>query len=119
MFCADNCNWLNPTEYEQDQQKHKINHFCNRYGKRVVHGRYHPKLIKVEDCNIDEYTLMWTSADGRLMSHKVIADSKKHALSLALSNSMINFALFDYLLSYDNINAQIQQFLWLKNGRIC
>lgn len=119
-FCPTNCHWLSLTEFEQDKQKtHRDDHWCNRHNKRLYHLDAHPSIYKCEECTMSEYTLMWTVDDGRMLQHTVIAEDKYHALSLALSNTMINIILFDYLLQFEKIDAQIQQFLWLRNGRIC
>jgi len=48
MFCPDNCPALSPTEGEQGHSKE--HHICSRYGRRVIHGDYHPKILKCKPC---------------------------------------------------------------------
>lgn len=118
-YCPPNCNWLVLTEFEQDKSGIKTPHWCNKYNKRVSHFDAHPNLYKLKECTMAKYTLMWTLESGCMMQHTVMAEDKNHALSLALSNSLINMILFDYLLNSKSIDAQVQQFLWLRDGRIC
>lgn len=48
-FCPDECRFLSP--WERFQSAHKM-HICRKYKKRVKHGRFHPKLIKLPECNL-------------------------------------------------------------------
>lgn len=68
---------------------------------------------------MDNYTLMWTHSAGFMMNHTEYAESKEHAFEKALCNSLVNFYLFEYLLDLKGKDKQMQQFLWLKNGKIC
>jgi len=83
-----------------------------------IHIDMRPLLYCANGCNIAKYTLIWTHFTGIEKRHVEFAESKEHAFSLAVSNAGVNFQLFDYLLTYSNINTQIQQFLWLRKGKI-
>jgi len=48
-YCRKNCRYLKPTE--EKQTKEKESHICENHGKRVYHGPYHPKLIKLDECS--------------------------------------------------------------------
>jgi len=48
VFCKENCEYLNPTEYEQT--KNKEHHICSKYNKRVWHIKYHPLLVRIKGC---------------------------------------------------------------------
>lgn len=52
-FCYENCKNLDPTEEEQRKTGMRNNpfHYCNKYKIRVMHGGYHPNLIKLGKCN--------------------------------------------------------------------
>ena len=52
-FC-DNCSFLNITEEEQNKQKNKDRHICNRYKKVLLHNGYHPQLPVLNECDYNE-----------------------------------------------------------------
>lgn len=52
-FC-ENCSFLNITEEEQNKQKNKDKHICNRYKKVLLHNGYHPKLPVLTECDYNE-----------------------------------------------------------------
>lgn len=52
-FC-DNCSFLNITEEEQNKQKNKDRHICNRYKKVLLHNGYHPQLPVLTECDYNE-----------------------------------------------------------------
>lgn len=47
-FCPHKCPNLKPTEAEQSRQKE--GHTCQKYGKRVRHMGYHPRLVRLDEC---------------------------------------------------------------------
>ena len=49
-FCPDDCNYLSITEREQVGDKQYENHKCTKYNKHVLHLQYHPKLLKLDEC---------------------------------------------------------------------
>ena len=55
-LCLQNCPYLSLTEYEQnkmyEEEKIKPPHICKLYNKQVTHGKYHPNLIRLEECNL-------------------------------------------------------------------
>jgi hypothetical protein len=50
-FCARLCEFLSPTEAEQNGMKGKPQHMCTKYNEVVHHGIYHPELIRLEECD--------------------------------------------------------------------
>jgi hypothetical protein len=68
----------------------------------------------------NNYTLTWTSTDNQLMECTVQATCKEHALSKALSDSIYNIFLFDYLSQFkmEALEKQTTYFMWKINGRI-
>ena len=48
-FCRANCKWLRPTEKEQGSNKPI--HICYKYNRQVTHQGFHPKLVKLEECD--------------------------------------------------------------------
>jgi len=75
---------------------------------------------KINEWREDSYTMVWTSADNQLMECTKQATSKEHALSKALSDSIYNIFLFDYLSQFkmESLDKQIAHFMWKVNGRI-
>jgi len=59
-FCDPKCEFLNPTEADQDKMKFKGPHMCNKYLKEVRHRQFHPELIKLDEClgSDEEYKCM-------------------------------------------------------------
>lgn len=52
-FCYDKCSFLNPNEEEQNKMgNHKIPHFCKKYDKQVKHSGHHPKLVRLDECDV-------------------------------------------------------------------
>jgi hypothetical protein len=51
-FCCPDCEFLSITEMEQNNIKdgNKESHICKKYNKRLVHGIYHPELVKLDEC---------------------------------------------------------------------
>lgn len=49
-FCND-CDYLLPTEKQQDISGVKGYHRCLLFKKIVKHGRYHPNLPKLKECS--------------------------------------------------------------------
>ena len=49
-FCPPECQWLSPTETEQDAQKFKAPHYCGKYGRQLVHGNQHPNIYRATCC---------------------------------------------------------------------
>jgi hypothetical protein len=59
MFCPANCKYLSETEQQQDARwyegiRGKRSHICNKFKDRVFHGVYHPKLIRLKRCRMEE-----------------------------------------------------------------
>lgn len=54
-LCPDYCPAISPRE--QDQTKEKEPHKCLRDGARLLHGRYHPRLMRTERC--DNWLRRW------------------------------------------------------------
>ena len=48
-FCPINCRYLSPWEQYQSQQKES--HICGKYNKAVIHGKFHPNLLMLAECN--------------------------------------------------------------------
>jgi hypothetical protein len=47
--------FLSITEEEQSKEKRRNeNHICLKYGKRVLHGKSHPELPRLEECLREE-----------------------------------------------------------------
>jgi hypothetical protein len=52
-FCYDDCTFLSITEKEQNKMgRHKPPHLCTKYNKQVKHGAFHPKLMKLNECDM-------------------------------------------------------------------
>ncbi len=49
-FCPVECEFLFPKEYEQSKNIGKASHICTKYNKRVIHGGYHPNILKCDEC---------------------------------------------------------------------
>jgi hypothetical protein len=49
VFCGTNCKFLRPKEYEQTDEKEI--HLCKKYNKRVLHLDFHPRLIRLPECD--------------------------------------------------------------------
>lgn len=49
-FCYIDCKYLTITEDEQKLAPH-VDHYCKRYNKKVVHGGFHPDLLRVTGCD--------------------------------------------------------------------
>ena len=47
-FCPDECEYLKPNEI--NQENNHTPHICTKFGKRVLHKSYHPKLVRLEEC---------------------------------------------------------------------
>lgn len=57
MFCWD-CEHLNITERQQRQKGLSDflgEHICKKYKKRILHGKHHPNLPRLEECINDEF----------------------------------------------------------------
>jgi len=54
-FCHPNCRYLAPWE-ENQSELHEM-HICGKYNVRVLHGKFHPKLIRVGEC--DEFNTIY------------------------------------------------------------
>lgn len=52
-FCPVRCEYLSITEEEQNIRKDKPNHICLKYNQRVKHGAYHPRLIRCNECVLE------------------------------------------------------------------
>jgi len=52
MFCPDNCPHLVPKEYQQLRSKEF--HKCRKYDRQVKHYQYHPRLVRLAECDIME-----------------------------------------------------------------
>lgn len=53
-YCGT-CVFLSITEEEQSKEKRRNeNHICLKYGKRVLHGKSHPELPRLEECLREE-----------------------------------------------------------------
>jgi len=54
-FCPDDCCYLLLNEDEQNEFYENMNwrqdHLCSKYKDRLVHGYYHPKLLRLEECD--------------------------------------------------------------------
>ena len=53
-FCRSNCKHLSITEKEQNQSKErpKAPHFCRLYKNQVKHSGNHPRLMRLDECDI-------------------------------------------------------------------
>ena len=49
-FCPPACNYLTPTEEEQDKQRVKVLHWCTKHDQHLRHEDCHPSLKKCEPC---------------------------------------------------------------------
>lgn len=49
-FCPEECNFLSPTEAEQQRQTIKDVHRCGKYGVPLIHGEQHPDIYKCKQC---------------------------------------------------------------------
>lgn len=52
-FCG-NCKFLSITEEEQDKQKNKDRHVCNRYSEILLHNGFHPRIPVLNICDYIE-----------------------------------------------------------------
>jgi len=54
-FCISNCVFLSPTEEEQHEQPRegRSAHYCSCYKLPVFHGPYHPKIMRVLECDVE------------------------------------------------------------------
>jgi hypothetical protein len=54
-FCSENCAYLLINEKEQNEFEENMNwkpdHLCSKYKCRLIHGNYHPKLLREKDCD--------------------------------------------------------------------
>jgi len=68
-LCPDYCEHLSITESEQNRRKDKPDHICRKYNVRIIHGPFHPKIMKCDVCISDE--IMLNTRMNRLQSrHK-------------------------------------------------
>jgi hypothetical protein len=55
MFCPENCAYLLINEEEQDEFAEHMNycpdHLCSKYKCRLIHGIYHPKILREKGCD--------------------------------------------------------------------
>lgn len=49
-FCPSECQWLSPTEEEQNLQSIKAPHRCGKYGKLLHHFNGHPNIHRTSCC---------------------------------------------------------------------
>ena len=50
LYC-DGCIWLSPTEEEQDNlNKPKPSHRCTRDKQKLLHGGFHPHILRPANC---------------------------------------------------------------------
>jgi hypothetical protein len=49
-FCYAECEYLVPTEKEQDAQQAKMHHRCTKYNEHLKHGKFHPDIIRIPKC---------------------------------------------------------------------
>ena len=49
-LCPPNCEYLCPTEREQDDMKRKGRHWCNKFKTQVRHQFAHPFIYRTEEC---------------------------------------------------------------------
>ena len=69
--------------------------------------------------DLRRYTLHWTHSSGMMMSHSEMAFSKEHALSKAMSDSVVNLYIFEYVEQFADRMNDIDLFFWTVDGRIC
>lgn len=53
-LCPDNCEFLDPTEEQQDKTKKLGYHFCKKYKRYIYHGVFHPRIMRTESCIAEE-----------------------------------------------------------------
>jgi len=55
-YCGE-CSFLSITEKQQKFQMMDFgyceDHFCKKYGKRVLHQGHHPNLVALDECYLD------------------------------------------------------------------
>jgi len=57
-FCNPECQYLSPSEAEQDTMSIKSIHMCGQYGKQVKHGPFHPNIMRLAECENTQPMLM-------------------------------------------------------------
>ena len=51
LICPQySCKYLNITELEQNKLPGKPDHRCLKWNKRLIHGVFHPELIRCQEC---------------------------------------------------------------------
>lgn len=52
IFCPNNCEHLNMTEWEQDAKVDGklLPHICEKYNETLHHGMFHPSILKCNKC---------------------------------------------------------------------
>jgi hypothetical protein len=53
-FCPETCRYLSLTEEKQQETGNNNYHRCLLYCKRLYHQEYHPNIVRLNMCEIDD-----------------------------------------------------------------